>query len=482
MDYMPQLGNMTQQQQPAPMDDSMMQYDLQRKLKLAQALQQQQAPEGSMVSGHYVPSSWTQHAATLLNKYIGGKTEENAMKQYSDYQQGKAKKYGDLLQGKEITQPMDYNEAGNIPGMEQTTRQPYNQQEFTSKLLEIDPSLAGKVAENQLTQYTKQNTPVSVGKGASLVDPLTGKVVFQNAPEVSEIAKVDADKFEPQSIAKFQQTRNYADLVPVAKQEVMHAPPFRTIMQGGNEIQQELQKDGTWKEVGRGARFKPEAPIDNQSVENTASMIASGQIAPLSGFAMKSPWGQKVMGRVGEMNPSFNGATFANTKKAVSDFNTGKQGNTVRSLNVATSHLDTLGTLADALDNGNVKLLNTATNAWKTQTGNAAPTNFEGAKKIVADEVVKAVVGSGGGVADREEAARTIAAANSPAQLKGVINTYKDLMHGQLNGLKQQYETSTGLKDFDKYLSPSMKTTDNKNNPSETVIHGTYNPKTGKIE
>lgn len=443
--------------QPLPQDDTMMQVDMQRRLKLADNLRNQAAPEGQMVSGRYVPASWTQHLANALGKVQADKTEQQAMKQYGEYQQGKAKKYADLLSGKEVTQPVDYTDVGNIPGMEQTTRQPYNQQEFTSNLLQIDPSLAGKIAENQLTQYTKDRTPVSVGKGASLVDPTTGKVVFQNTPEITDIAKVDADKFEPTSIAKFQQTRNYADLVPVAKPDALKAPPFRTIMQGGNEIQQELQKDGTWKEVGRGSRFKPEAPIDEQNVNSTAAMIASGQIAPLTSSAMKSPWGQKVMTKVAELNPDFSGANFKNTTRAEADFNTGKQGNTVRSLNVATSHLNTLGTLADALNNNDTRLLNTVSNAWKTQTGSPAPTNFEAARNMAADEVVKAIIGSGGSLEDRKAAVNTINSAGSLAQLKGVIETYKHLLGGQLEGLRQQYETSTGKKDFNKYLSADVK-------------------------
>lgn len=143
--------------------------------------------------------------------------------------------------------------------------------------------------------------------------------------------------------------------------------------------------------------------------------------------------------------------------KAVKDFDTGKQGNNVRSFNTSLRHLDTLSNLSDALNNGDAKLINKIGNLWNTQTGEAAPVNFEAAKKIVADEIVKAIVGSGGGVADREEAAHTIDAANSPAQLKGVIGTYKELMAGQLKGLKQQYETSTGRKDFHKYLSEEAK-------------------------
>lgn len=148
-----------------------------------------------------------------------------------------------------------------------------------------------------------------------------------------------------------------------------------------------------------------------------------------------------------------NKGDIASRNSAVKAFDSGKQSNTVKSFNVSIAHLDSLGNLADALDNGNLTLLNRAGNAYKEQTGNPAPTNFNAAKKIVADEIVKAIVGSGGGVADREEAARTISAANSPAQLKGVIKTYQDLMVGQLGGLEQQYKTGTKRDDFNKYLS-----------------------------
>jgi hypothetical protein len=195
---------------------------------------------------------------------------------------------------------------------------------------------------------------------------------------------------------------------------------------------------------------------DPAEIEQTAQAIAKGQLAPLSGFALARPAAQKVMARVVEINPDFDPTQFATRQKAEKDFATGKAGNSVRSFNVALSHLDTLDQLATALNNKDTQIINKVGNAYATQTGASAPTNFEAAKKIVADEIVKAIVGSGGGVADREEAAKTIQAANSPAQLKGVINTYKELMRGQINGLRDQYKATTGKEDFDtKYLSES---------------------------
>lgn len=144
--------------------------------------------------------------------------------------------------------------------------------------------------------------------------------------------------------------------------------------------------------------------------------------------------------------------------KSNAAFSTGKQGDMLRSFNVSISHLNTLDNLVDALGNGDVKMLNKASNAFKEQFGQAAPANFNAAKSIVGDEIIKAIIGGGGALADRENAQNQIDRAESPQQLKGVIKTYKELMGGQLKGLKKQYEDTTGRKDFDDRLSPETKT------------------------
>lgn len=164
----------------------------------------------------------------------------------------------------------------------------------------------------------------------------------------------------------------------------------------------------------------------------------------LTGRAATSGAGMRIMSLVEQAYPDFN----ANAYGAMKEWNTGKLGNTVRSLNVANDHLVTLSQYASALQNGDARALNSLSNVFKSQFGQTAPTNFEAAKRIVADEVVKAVIGAGGAVSDREEAQRVISAANSPEQLAGVIATYKQLMRGQLLGLQQQYATSTGRQDF----------------------------------
>jgi hypothetical protein len=125
----------------------------------------------------------------------------------------------------------------------------------------------------------------------------------------------------------------------------------------------------------------------------------------------------------------------------------------VRSFNVAIEHLDQLGSLGAALNNGDIRAINELRNIWRTQTGSELPTNFNGLKDIVGQEVVKAIVANGGSMTEREEAKRTISAASSPAQLAGIIQTYKQAMAAQLSGLQRQYEQSTLRTDFHRLLS-----------------------------
>jgi hypothetical protein len=151
-------------------------------------------------------------------------------------------------------------------------------------------------------------------------------------------------------------------------------------------------------------------------------------------------------------------AVNTGTEKA---FTTGKPAQTIRAMNTAVDHLATLGQLATALGNGDVNALNNLKNKVSNQFGNVDVSNFDAAKQIVADEVVKAVVASGGSIggalADRDKAEAQVNNAKSPAQLAGVIGTFTKLMGGQINSLGQQYVSGGGAKDFTSFLTPATK-------------------------
>lgn len=281
---------------------------------------------------------------------------------------------------------------------------------------------------------------ISVADGAAILDSKTGKLIYQNNGKEDRAMEREDRKDNRQDKA----------------------------------IQAAIDRVTTKQEAA--GTITPEMEVN-------AKAIANGQLAPISGYGLRSPGAAMIMARVLEINPDYSAKDFGSSSKAEKDFATGKLGNTVRSFNVALAHLDTLSNLADALDNNDTQIINKIGNAVATQTGAAAPTNFNAAKHIVADEIVKAVTGSAGALGDREAAAKTVDAANSPAQLKGVINTYKELMNGQLTGLRYQYQATTGKKDFDdKYLMDGARAMSHPGAKPSAVTQSsvlTYDPKTG---
>ena len=425
MDFLPQFGD---NMDGAGVDDAnLAAINLKRKLALADSLRNTPMPQGQMVGNRYVAPSWTQYLAGAVNQGLAGYNENKAMKEYADLQKTKSAQLGDVLRSLETHQedvPLDTVQTGGAPGMWETKTVKPDINTTIALMNKYDPNFGAKIAETSISKALTPKEPIKGSAGDVFLDPNT-----------------------------------FTPLYSVPKSATGHAPQIQQLL----DYQKTLDpKSADYKIIGdaikKESQFAPNAAtmMPNQNyVENTAQMIANGQIPPLSGFAMKSNYGQAVMSRVKELNPEYSGSTFANVKQAEQKFNVGKQGDTVRSLNVAVSHLDTLGQLSEALNNNDINLFNKIGNTYAKQTGSPIPTNFNAAKKIVADEIVKGIVGSGGGVADREEAAASIDAANSPAQLKGVIDTYKQLLGGQLSGLKQQYEVSTGKKDFNKFISPN---------------------------
>lgn len=481
--------------------------------------QQGMAPMGEtqMAGGWAIPNSPTQGLAKMLQAYTGRRGQEQATEQQkalgeryqSDYQRMVAKGLREL-QGTPA-QPGNVNDPGLDPNSQGAVGSPAQAADPMAALATfgshpqgaaLAPMAMQQIQQQQGAQAIaqalrgggmpqgapQQPTAPSGPMGGSVMapQPQSGPISPQGGlqPAPSAPPAPAAPRYTPQQIEALVMSGNPQAqafghfLAKQMQDEAKMAQSDRHFAGvSGNTAATVAQKDKQFNTISpyqqaelgnknaqlgissgnlaESKRHHQAIEGDPTTIENTAQAIASGTLAPLSGFALARPMGQQIMSRVVAINPAFDPTQFGTRQKAEKDFATGKPGQSVRSFNVALSHLDTLDQLSDALHNGNLQVVNKIGNVYAQQTGQVAPTNFESAKKIVADEIVKAIVGSGGGVADREAAAKTISAASSPAQLKGVIGTYKELMKGQLGGLKQQYEQTTGKKDFDRFLSPA---------------------------
>jgi hypothetical protein len=379
-----------------------------KRQQIAQALMQQGmqgSPQGQMVSGRYVAPSAFAALAPLLTTALGT---------YGNNKDTDQLKALDQSHNDEIAKALgDYQGAGDDAGKAAALQ--------TLTGMTESP---GDVAKMQIAQAMTPVTPVSVAQGTTLVNPRNGKPLFTN-PKEAPPKKVEWKDTGAELIPKYDTGEDVPDLKPLKKS------------------------------------VTPDQAVDNSAgvggdVETIAQAIANYQQAPLGSYALRKQYGQNVMKRVMELNPDYQSNEYGSRSKAYKDFGSGKLGQQVASFNRSFAHLDTLSKLSDALGNNDIPALNKIGNYFSSQTGQPAPNNFEGAKKIVADEIVKAIVGNGGGVGDREEAAKTINNAQSPQQLSGMIETYKELLGGQLNSLGLQYGNSTGRKDFEKFLAPEV--------------------------
>jgi hypothetical protein len=244
--------------------------------------------------------------------------------------------------------------------------------------------------------------------------------------------------------------------------------------QAGKDITREYQGNNQWKVIAVSDPNQDFAGVEFLNAPATAKAAAtynqSGTLPPIA----RSKAGVQTIRNIlntaalmdGGKSPQEaamavlqNKQNRAAEQQTLKSFSGGIEGRSVRAMNTATDHLFTLQEAADALNNGNVRLFNDIGNKINKEIGVAAPVTFDGVKKIVAGEIVKATTGSAGALGDREEVQASIMAANSPKQLLDQIEYYKKLMAGQLQSLELQFITGTnrGSSEFRERLSPKTR-------------------------
>ena len=198
--------------------------------------------------------------------------------------------------------------------------------------------------------------------------------------------------------------------------------------------------------------LKTLSPVDQAHVK---ALNEGREPFPTAKMMASNPYYERLADAVAQYNPDFDATAFSTRKNANTAFTTGIQGRQLLAFGSAVKHLETLGGLIDALKNKDTIQLNRLNNIWEKQTGQSAVTNFEAAKGIVAKEIMKAIVTGGGGVEEREELSRLLDAAKSPEQLRGVVDTYYELMKAQKENLIIQRDAAglprSSLPDYTKH-------------------------------
>lgn len=134
------------------------QQQLADRLRRAQMLQQAEAPQGQMVSGHYVNPSITQYLAQGLRQYLGGREEDAVRQEQKSLAERKNQAIADALRGfseKAQGRPADFLPEGEA-GPVRPEQSPDMQGAFAQLMAAPDPALRQAGIQGQLSIAQQQ--------------------------------------------------------------------------------------------------------------------------------------------------------------------------------------------------------------------------------------------------------------------------------------------------------------------------------------
>ena len=218
----------------------------------------------------------------------------------------------------------------------------------------------------------------------------------------------------------------------------------------------EKQAHADWARAA--AKGREAVTVDPKTIEPIAQAIASYRMAPISGWALRGPWGEAVMARVYALDPGYDQTKYAAKVRGEVAFTSGRQGDAVRRISVSVDHLATAEEASQALATGNERTLSRLRITIQREFGYEGPIDFEFVRQIVGSEVSLATLGGIGGEQERDALRAAFDAANSPEQMAGVARIGKQLMADQLAGYRRQAGTAGFSKqDFENAISPRAK-------------------------
>lgn len=250
------------------------------------------------------------------------------------------------------------------------------------------------------------------------------------------------------------------DIQETAASKTTQARTQQVIDQGGDVEQREMA-DYLSKNPGKGPMdFARAKALLSPQAQLIAQFGAGGQKAPLSDTvidALAAPGAklklsdvipprapmqvkQAAIDQILQKYPNYATSDYDIEKGVMKSATSGKIADSLTAFNTAISHATQAQSAADALDNGDVRTLNKVGNALGLEFGSDKTTNFNAIKSALTGEVSKVFKGGQATDAEIKEVQGPLNAANSPAQLKGALNTVIHLMNSKRDALKQQVD------------------------------------------
>jgi hypothetical protein len=175
-----------------------------------------------------------------------------------------------------------------------------------------------------------------------------------------------------------------------------------------------------------------------------AQMVADYQV-PLQTVLARVPLQgrQILLDQVKALNPQFQAQYYPAFQKTEESATTGKLADSSRALNTMMGHLGTLDRAADALNNGDIQILNKIANAWGLATGKTAKTTYDTIVHRLGPEVTKAYVAGGGTSGERGTNEEDFSSNLGAQQIKQNIGISAYLADSLQKANQEQYNRGT---------------------------------------
>ena len=186
----------------------------------------------------------------------------------------------------------------------------------------------------------------------------------------------------------------------------------------------------------------------DKPIADQVRAIAEGRMPIPGGFALKTPYWQKMMQNVAQYDPSFDAINYNARAATRKDFTSGKSAQNITSFNTAIGHLDSLDKSIAGLGNGNYPLLNEyLINPVKSQISpeyQIGVQKFQTSRLAVAEELARAFKGTGGSLSEVEHWNGLIGSAKTPDQLHAAVKQAVDLLESRINAVGEGYRRGMG--------------------------------------
>lgn len=303
--------------------------------------------------------------------------------------------------------------------------------DFNDNNVRVAFTMAGNQIRTQ-SQLPTQAPPAALrtvklpdGRTAQ-IDPMTGKQTIEAA---SDLEKVIGPNGQPILVPKGQA----AGMTPF-NQSIFGAAnlddqtkemAFQFAKANGGKLPPFMNSRG---DAAKGALANYIAKRAAQEGDTATSMVAQGQATQAAGNVLK-------------------------------DFTSGPTNKKIVAINTGVAHLDALNPLIDAMDTGNVTIINKARQLFQKQTGKPAPTNYQTLANMAVGEVSQAVTAGGGTGPERDHLAAPFESANGKDVLHGAVQQAITALAGKTDALRTSWDSGTNGThgSFDKYLGPATK-------------------------